>query len=316
MKILVYGAGVLGSYLAHVLHRGGNDVTLLARGKRLQELQQHGLVIRHYIQRRTTTDVVKLTERLDAQDQYDIVFVVVQRTQLDDILPHLCTNENSALFVFVGNNPTASETLRFIRGHSQKPKNVVFGFQSSGGRRENGKIISIHIGISKLAGSMTVGSLDSNPASIALLQQAFAATHYKLNENSNMDAWLKCHVAFIMPIAFACYYSAGDLRKIAWDSRFLNKVIDCMDEAYQMVEACGYPIEPKGDQDFVRRQRFKCFLMLRVLAATPIGKLACSDHAMAAQGEMKRLYDDFCVLKKQARIATPAWDELAQYMVK
>ena len=316
MKILVYGAGVLGSYLAHVLHRGGNDVTLLARGKRLQELQQNGLVIRHYIQRRTTTDMVKLTERLDAQDQYDIVFVVVQRTQLDDILPYLCANENSSLFVLVGNNPTASETLRFIQGHSQKPKNVVFGFQSSGGRRENGKVISIHVGISKLAGSMTVGSLESTPAYITLLQQSFAATHYRLNESSNMDAWLKCHVAFIMPIAFACYYSGGDLRKIAWDSRFLNKMIDCMDEAYQVIEACGYPIEPKGDQDFVRQQRFKCLLMLRVLAATPIGKLACSDHAMAAQAEMKRLYDDFCALKKQAQIATPAWDELAQYMVK
>ncbi|WP_419891048.1 ketopantoate reductase family protein [Paenibacillus xylanexedens] len=32
MKILVYGAGVLGSQLAHVLVRGGNDVTVLARG--------------------------------------------------------------------------------------------------------------------------------------------------------------------------------------------------------------------------------------------------------------------------------------------
>jgi len=33
MKILVYGAGVLGSYLAHVLVRGGNDVFLLAGAK-------------------------------------------------------------------------------------------------------------------------------------------------------------------------------------------------------------------------------------------------------------------------------------------
>lgn len=37
MKILVYGAGVLGSQLAQVLVRGGNDVTILARGKRAEE---------------------------------------------------------------------------------------------------------------------------------------------------------------------------------------------------------------------------------------------------------------------------------------
>lgn len=32
MKILVYGAGVIGSYLTHMLCAAGNDVTLLARG--------------------------------------------------------------------------------------------------------------------------------------------------------------------------------------------------------------------------------------------------------------------------------------------
>lgn len=32
MKVLVYGAGVIGSYLTHVLCAAGNQVTLLARG--------------------------------------------------------------------------------------------------------------------------------------------------------------------------------------------------------------------------------------------------------------------------------------------
>ena len=37
MRVLVYGAGVIGSYLAHMLCTGGNDVTVPARdgcGKR------------------------------------------------------------------------------------------------------------------------------------------------------------------------------------------------------------------------------------------------------------------------------------------
>lgn len=32
MKVLVYGAGVIGCYLTHVLCEAGNDVTLLTRG--------------------------------------------------------------------------------------------------------------------------------------------------------------------------------------------------------------------------------------------------------------------------------------------
>ena len=46
MKILVFGAGIIGSYLAHILCMH-NEVTILARGERRCELEKNGLVIRH-----------------------------------------------------------------------------------------------------------------------------------------------------------------------------------------------------------------------------------------------------------------------------
>ena len=64
MKILVYGAGVIGCELAHELCQGGNDVTILARGKWQETIQQNGLIIRHYGQLRTTTDSIKTIELL------------------------------------------------------------------------------------------------------------------------------------------------------------------------------------------------------------------------------------------------------------
>ena len=46
MRILVYGAGVLGCELAHVLLQNKkNDVTLLARGEWKERIAQKGLVI-------------------------------------------------------------------------------------------------------------------------------------------------------------------------------------------------------------------------------------------------------------------------------
>lgn len=47
MKILVFGAGVLGCNLANDLFRAGKDVTLLARGKWAQEIQENGLRIKN-----------------------------------------------------------------------------------------------------------------------------------------------------------------------------------------------------------------------------------------------------------------------------
>ena len=40
MKVLVYGAGVIGSYLAHVLYAANHDISMLARGTRKAEFME------------------------------------------------------------------------------------------------------------------------------------------------------------------------------------------------------------------------------------------------------------------------------------
>ena len=70
MRILVYGAGVLGCELTHVLLQNKkNVVTLLARGEWKEMIDQKGLVIRHWAQRRTTTERVKTIDVL-APDKF------------------------------------------------------------------------------------------------------------------------------------------------------------------------------------------------------------------------------------------------------
>ena len=46
MRILVYGAGVLGCNLARNLFRAGKDVSLLARGSWAEKIQKNGLRIK------------------------------------------------------------------------------------------------------------------------------------------------------------------------------------------------------------------------------------------------------------------------------
>jgi len=46
MKILIYGAGVIGSIFAVKLSLSGENVTVLARGKRLEEIRDTGIVLR------------------------------------------------------------------------------------------------------------------------------------------------------------------------------------------------------------------------------------------------------------------------------
>jgi choline dehydrogenase-like flavoprotein len=54
-KILVYGAGVLGSLYAARLADSENDVTILARGQRLIDIRSNGIVLEDVATRRQTT---------------------------------------------------------------------------------------------------------------------------------------------------------------------------------------------------------------------------------------------------------------------
>ena len=55
MKILIYGAGVIGTLYAARLQESGQLVTMLARGQRLADIRRHGLMLE---------DVVRGADRL------------------------------------------------------------------------------------------------------------------------------------------------------------------------------------------------------------------------------------------------------------
>lgn len=64
MKILIYGAGVIGCYLTHVLCAAGNDVTLLARGIWRETLERDGLTIVHHLQKKDHPSVSAVRRQL------------------------------------------------------------------------------------------------------------------------------------------------------------------------------------------------------------------------------------------------------------
>ena len=86
MKILVFGAGVLGCNLARNFFRAGKDVTLLARGAWGESIQKNGLRIKDKFSPRMSVSRIPVTAELKAEDKYDVIFVVLRYTQLDAIL--------------------------------------------------------------------------------------------------------------------------------------------------------------------------------------------------------------------------------------
>ena len=248
MRILVFGAGVLGCNLARDLFRAGKDVTLLARGAWGEEIRQNGLRIKDKFSPRMSVSRIPVVAELRPEDRYDVIFVVTRCTQLDSVL---------------------------------------FAFALSAGHRERDHVASIDLK------KITIGQLAGAPSNEALIGQIFQGTKYKVVYEPNMGDYLLCHAAFVLPAAFACYKTDGDLKKLKGDTAYLSRMLDANIEGYRAIRNAGHTILPKEDTDFEgAAYRRTCLRFFRLMCATSLGKICASDHAMNAVDEMSALNRD------------------------
>ena len=299
MKILVFGAGVLGCNLARNFFRAGKDVTLLARGHWAEEIQKNGLRIKDKFIPRVSVSRIPVVTELKPEDLYDVIFVVLRYTQLDAILDTLRANWTKNI-VFVGNNVRAKAIAAMLPG-----KNVLFAFASSAGHRESDRVASIDLK------KITIGQNADAPSNERLINQIFDGTKYKVVYEPNMEDYLLCHAAFVLPAAFACYKTDGDLKKIKGNTAYLNRMIDANLEGYRAIRNAGHEILPKEDKDFESAAyRKTCLRFFELICATGLGKICVSDHAMNAVEEMSALNRDLKQFFDEHGAEYPVWREL------
>ena len=139
MKILIFGAGPLGSLLAARLQQGGQQVTLLARGQRLAQLRREGIILKSWTSREEESVQVPIIENLAPDDFYDLILVVMRKNKALEALPVLAAN-CSPNVLFMMNNAAGPEALIKALGN----KRVLTGFAGAAGFREGGKIVYIN----------------------------------------------------------------------------------------------------------------------------------------------------------------------------
>ena len=176
MKILVYGAGVLGCNLARNLLRAGKDVTLLARGNWAAEIKQNGLRIKDKFSPCVSVSCIPVVTELASDAVYDVIFVVLRYTQLDSVLDTLRANRTKNI-VFVGNNVQTKALAAALPG-----KNVLFAFALSAGHREADRVVSIDLK------KITIGQLPGTAANKQLIGRIFYGTKYKVVYEPNMES--------------------------------------------------------------------------------------------------------------------------------
>ena len=306
MKVLVYGAGVLGCELASVLCRGKAHVTLLARGAWKKTLDQNGLLVRHVLQFQTTCDQVLTIDHLEPHWIFDLIFVVLPANCLPEVLPELAANLSHHI-VFIGNNAAPVKTEQELLARTTVKKEIAFGFLSAVGHRDGTRIICLHKGVTLTIGSIGVPLSDSFQK---MLHKAAGCTDLRYLPESQMAAWLKCRLVLLLPLCFSIYAQKGHMKKITSHQQAL-----CLDAALEsclLLRALGVPINACGDEaNFYpgpTRSRFQKLLWL--LVHTRLGPLCIGNRAMQSVDEIRCLDQFFKDAQHRLQFQMPAWEEL------
>lgn len=312
MDVLVYGAGVIGCYLTHVLCRAGSDVTLLARGGWRSVLETEGLTIRHHLQRKTTTDHPRVTGQLDRSHHYDAVFCVMSYHQVGAVLDDLAAADADAV-ILVGNNLSALEMERAVRARSGPEKQILFAFQLTAGKREAKYAVCERAG----AGTMDIGFLEA-PAPEGLrrkVERLFQGTGYRLRWHDSMESFLKCHAAAILPLGYLAYGAGCDFGRTTGEQRRRSMAASL--EGYELLLRLGYTVVPEGDDRYYRPgpQRLVMRALLFLMSKTAIGELVAAAHCRHAVAEMEAIDAAWTGLRQRLPdFPMPNWDAMRAAM--
>ena len=295
MRILIIGAGVLGSNLAHSIKKG-NDVTILARNKTYENLKNNGLIIKHKLGKKSV-DHFNVIDKLEENDIYDVIFVVSRFSSLDSIVKIIEKNKSKNI-VFVGNNMNAEKYMNI------KDKNILFAFFIAAGKKYDGYINSICLN------KIEIGRTDGKDISNEFIKSIFKETKIKLTIENKMNDYLKTHACAVLPLVFASYKVDGNLKLLKKDKEYSLLIMDAIIEGYDVLKKLGYEILPKGEYENCVNKKEKCAFIYRFMFSNFIGKMCISDHAMSAREEFILLDNEFEKLKKKSKLETKVYDKL------
>lgn len=290
-RILIFGAGVIGSVYAGKLALAGHDVSVLARNRRLSELQRNGLVLLENGKERVHANITVISE-LRPDDIYDYVLVTLRADHLKDALAQLVQNR-SQHFVFMVNTSRGYSEWANAMGMER----IVPAFPGAGGKIENG---IVHYSLtSQFIQPTTLGEIDGSASPrINELVGLFRNAGFSTSISKKIDSWQKSHVALVCPLAYGIYYDGGNNYTFAKNRKAIVLMNKALTEAFRFLHDSGIGVEPFKLNLFRWVPLRILNLIVPIVFNTKWAETVISDHALTARAEMEMLFNDFVLLAK------------------
>lgn len=295
MRILIYGAGVIGSLYAVLLSRAGHDVLVYARGSRLETLRAHGLRYRNISKKYSVfrrqnplsdqgtcqTANVKILSTFDHSESFDFILLAVRAEQVQSALSQL-RSVNSTTIVTMVNTLQPYDAWESLCGRGR----ILPAFPGAGG--------AIHDGV--LDASLTqawiqkttMGEIDgTNSPRLKRISSVFRGAGIPCAISRNMHAWQVSHVAMVVPLAKA--YKMCDFKNnVHTKPEVVSIVVGEVKANFKALHAIRM-LEPSKFKLLQRIPNSVLSWFLKRLYRSEFGERFMYQHSIKAGAEMRAL---------------------------
>jgi len=280
LRVLVVGAGVIGTVYGAQLAAAGNAVSVLAHGIRADAVVRDGLVIQDALDgTRLSSDVTPVRDATGGV--YDLVLIAVRGDQMGSACDAVRTLSGYPTLLFFGNNPAGHAAIP-----PDLPGTVHLGFPGIGGSLREGTVHYVRIPQQPTA--LEAGASQTLDRVAGALQ----ARRFAIERVADMDGWLLYHAAFVASVAAALYRCGTDAARLAEERETLTLMCRAVGEGFAALRhqhAHGLP----RNLALLHRAPLRPFAV-RYWARTlrsPMGELCFAAHARHAEPEMRALGD-------------------------
>lgn len=304
MKILIYGAGVVGCMYGWQLAEAGHDISVLVREDKKQDVEENGIPIHCSDFRGGQKSVVetvfrpKVIGELSPLEQFEYIIVATNNLHLKEVLPILHKSAGEASILFFQN---IWDDFEEISNHLS-PDQYFFGFpfMVGGGRSEQG----IHSAISGLKYSHTpLGELSGEVTPrLQKISKAMEEANLKPFISNHIKTWLITHYAVAAGLS-AGIMKAGSGKAFVQNPQIIREAIQSIREGLAVCTKMGVNVTMEKSNKLYSLPLFLAVPIAKKIYGNEALQIMFDGHTKHAPDEIRKMCADMIAYGE--KYATP-----------
>ena len=317
MKILIYGAGIVGTTYGWQLSQAGHEVSVLVKKEKKQTIENNGIYL-HCTDFRDNKKQVAETvfrpqviDELSPENNYEFIIVAVNNIQLQQVLPVLAKSAGKANILFFQNNwDSFDEIANFLA-----PEQYFFGFpfMVGGGISEKG----INCAISGLKYSHTpIGELNGElTPRVEKIVNALEEAKLKPVVYKQIKKWLVSHYAVAVGLS-AGIMKAGSAASFTKNTAIIKEAIKTIREGLNICKERGINPKDEKSNSLYFLPLFIAAVIAKKIYSNEALQLMFDGHTKHSPDEMKKMFDDIIEYGKKYNVETPTLKNLQKTIIR